>query len=99
MALKNLPPDKFVILFHSRRSLGWYHDATLRVRLEASAQTGKGPIPEGHIQIPSARIIDASVLHGCGGVERALHLPRDTLDGAMADADFVGNFQNTLASP
>ncbi len=51
------------------------------------------------MQIPSARISDASVLHGRGGVERALHLPRNTLDSAMADANFVRYFQNALASP
>jgi hypothetical protein len=32
------------------------------------------------------------------GVERA-HRIRNTLNGAVADANFVGNFQNAFASP
>jgi hypothetical protein len=36
---------------------------------------------------------------GVGGRERARHLPRNALDGAMTDADFVSYLQDALVGP
>jgi hypothetical protein len=49
-------------------------------------------------QIAAKSISDAA-LCGCGGRERAVHLPRNSLDGAMTDADFVSDLQDALAGP
>jgi hypothetical protein len=47
--------------------------------------------------VNSSQNVSGAVL--CGrGVERA-HRIRNTLNGAVPDANFVGNFQNAFASP
>ena len=48
-------------------------------------------------QIGAESISDAA-LRDRDGDERARHFPRNALDGAMADADFVRHFQDALNS-